>query len=145
MYPETYLDECVHTDLAGHLRRRGISATTAVEAGTLGYDDESQLLFAAHHGWVLVSHNQRHFYRLHQQFEQAGRSHGGIILVPSGRHALVALRTVLLVHRLLLLESARSQLIRWHDLQQELIGGFRLDGFDETDVRAALGIDPIEL
>ncbi len=33
----------------------------------------------------------------------------------------------------------RSQLFRWHDLQQRLIGGMRLPNYNEDDVRMALG------
>lgn len=33
----------------------------------------------------------------------------------------------------------RSRLFRWHDLQQRLIGGERLSGYSEDDVRLALG------
>jgi hypothetical protein len=32
----------------------------------------------------------------------------------------------------------RSRLFRWHDLQQHLIGGLRLPGYGDADVRLAL-------
>jgi hypothetical protein len=32
-----------------------------------------------------------------------------------------------------------SRLFRWHDVQQRLIGGERLPGYNEADVRLALG------
>lgn len=52
-----YLDESVHVAVANGLRRRGIAAVTAKEAGNLGLSDEEQLKFAGNNGFVIVSHD----------------------------------------------------------------------------------------
>lgn len=44
-------------------------------------DDEAQLTFATAHGWMLLSHNERDFRRLHHAFQASGRAHGGVIVV----------------------------------------------------------------
>lgn len=142
MLPEIYLDECVDHRLARRLDARGIDATTAVAEGTLGYDDESQLLFAARLGRVILTHNQRHFQRLHTRFAADGRTHAGIMLIPNGPLALVELRAAMLVAWIAGLASTESLLIRWHDLQAELTRGVRLPGFSGAEIRWAIGLDP---
>jgi hypothetical protein len=139
-----YLDECVNVDVVDPVRNRGVSITTASEQRTLGFDDESQLLFATRRGFILVTHNQRHFYRLHAEFLSQGRSHAGIILIPQVSPALLALRIPMLVAWIDAWATVENQLVRWHDLQVELIRGLRLFGFTEIEVRQALAIDPIE-
>ena len=52
-----YLDESVNVAVANGLRRRGIAAITAKEAGNLGLSDEQQLKFAGSNGFVIVSHD----------------------------------------------------------------------------------------
>ena len=139
-----YLDECVNADVVDPVRNRGISITTASEQRTLGFDDESQLLFAARRDLILVTHNQRHFQRLHAEFLNRGRSHSGIILISQVSPAMLGLRIPMLVAWIDMWDTAENRLVRWHDLQVELIRGFRLPGFTEIEVRQALAIDPIE-
>ena len=141
---QIYFDECVNTDAAAYLRNRGVDTTTAREQRTLGFDDESQLRFAARHGLVLVTHNQRHFARLHAQFQSRGESHSGIILISQVSPALIGLRIRMLAAWLDTWDTVVNRLVRWHDLQGELIRGLRLDGFTEAEVRQALAIDPID-
>jgi len=144
MPPGAYLDECVNRHLTRLLRARGIDATTAFAAGTLSYDGESQLLFATRLGRIILTHNQRHFQRLHTRFVAEGRTHAGIMLIPNGPLALVALRAAMLIAWLDRFASAESLLIRWHDLQAELTQGVRLAGFSESEARQAIALDPIE-
>lgn len=140
-----YLDECVNADVVDPVRNRGISVTTATEQRTLGFDDESQLRFATRRGFILVTHNQRHFRRLHAEFLSRGQSHGGIILMSQVSPALLSLRIPMLVAWIDTWNTVENRLVRWHDLQVELIRGFRLPGFTEIEVRQALAIDPIEI
>jgi hypothetical protein len=108
-----YLDECVNRRLADRLDSRGISATTAVDEGALGLDDESQVLFAARLHRMILSHNQKHFLRLHAQFTNAGRAHAGILLIPNGPLPLLGLRTSMLVTWLEDRDDVRQTLARW--------------------------------
>jgi hypothetical protein len=68
--PAVYLDECVDVALAEALHRRGFVAVTTVAAGMVGATDESQLLYATVQGLMLVTHNRRHFRRLHACFRR---------------------------------------------------------------------------
>lgn len=138
-----YLDECMNRHLAGRLYVHGISATTALQEGTLGFDDEAQLLYATRLGRTIVSHNQKHFLRLHAQFVRDGRSHAGIMLVPNGPLVLVALRVLMLVTWIEARSEPEPLLVRWHDLQGQLTLGFGLVGFSDAEVRQALMIDPL--
>lgn len=139
-----YLDECVNRHLAGRLHARGISATTAVEEGTLGHDDEAQLLFATRLNRMIVSHNQKHFLRLHARFLREGRSHAGMLLLSNGPLALVELRVAMLVAWIDFRPEPGLLLVRWHDLQRQLTLGSGLVGFGNREVRQALMIDPLE-
>ena len=60
-----HLDVHISTSAAAGLRRRGISVTTAVDAGLLGVDDDSQLAFAASTGRVMVTQDADYL-RLHK-------------------------------------------------------------------------------
>lgn len=74
--PSVYLDECVDVKLVEALHRRGFVAVTTLAAGRLGATDEDQLLYAGAHDLIIVTHNRRHFRRLHRLFQEEGRSHG---------------------------------------------------------------------
>jgi predicted nuclease of predicted toxin-antitoxin system len=76
-----YLDESVSVALAAMLRQHGVDCLTAREAGNLGVDDESQLLFATQQSRVILTHDTRDFLRLTSMWAATGRSHTGIILV----------------------------------------------------------------
>jgi hypothetical protein len=129
-----YLDECVNRHLAERLDSHGVDATTAMQEGTLGFDDEAQLLFATRRQWMIVSHNQKHFLRLHAQFVREGRAHAGILLVPNGPLALLELRILMLVAWIETLTEPGPLLVRWHDLQQQLSHGAELVGFSSADI-----------
>src|SRR5438094_421562 len=76
-----YLDECVtDADLAAALRAAGHSVLTALEAGTISADDDEQLGYAADRQLVLVTEDQG-FMELHEDWQQAGRTHSGILLI----------------------------------------------------------------
>lgn len=137
--PSTYLDENVDVELADYLERRGCSVTTAQAARTAGLDDEGQLAHAAARGLVLISHNQRHFRRWHAIFQQHGRSHAGIILIPQSPLRRLEVRAAMMLDWIATFPDHRSRLFRWHDLQYQLTRGYRLPGYSEEEVRIALG------
>lgn len=63
------------------LRAKGIDVMSALEANMLGYTDEEQLDFATANHRVLCSFNIRDFHRIHAEYINSGKDHGGIILV----------------------------------------------------------------
>ncbi len=75
-----YLDEDLAPAAAAALRRRGIDAISAHDAGNRGLTDAAQLAFAAHEGRCFVSGNVRHFVRLGQDAIRESRGHAGIVL-----------------------------------------------------------------
>jgi hypothetical protein len=129
--------------LADRLRTHGIEVLTAIDAGTLGLDDEAQLRFAAEQGLPIVSHNQRHFQRWHDRFTSAGRQHAGILLVPAGPLRLVELRVAMLVIWAEMTDTPLRGLYRWHVLQGLMTQGYRMEAFTEAEARQALAIDTL--
>lgn len=86
---QLYIDEdAMDTDLVAALRARGITVTTATEAGLIQVPDEQHLAFATAHGCVLYTFNVSDFYRLHTNWLQAGREHAGLILAPQQRYSV---------------------------------------------------------
>lgn len=75
-----YLDEDVSVIVAAILRARGFEVITARDTGQLGRSDTEQLTFGASVGHVLITHNRVDFERLHREWVEAGKPHGGIII-----------------------------------------------------------------
>ena len=141
--PPVYLDECVDVALADALRRRGFIVTIARDHGPVGAGDEEQILYATSRGWIILSHNARHFRRWHRAFVETGRSHDGMILIPeTGPVSRLALRAAMMLDWIATLGDHRGRLFRWGDLQYQLTQGYRLPGYDEADARLALGQEP---
>lgn len=140
MRPALYLDECVDRGAVPLLRQRGFSTVTALDVGLLSATDHAQLRYAAANALVLVSNNRRHFERLHRRFLSGGETHAGIILVPStGPFAQLAVRITMLADELVRIRGPSGQLLTWGALQYRMTQGYRLPGYDEADVRLALG------
>jgi hypothetical protein len=76
-----YFDEDVDARLAEALRRRDYDVKTTVEAGLLEASDEEQLLYAASQQRALVTHNIKHFPKVHATWVEAGWEHWGIIIL----------------------------------------------------------------
>ena len=86
---DIYVDEdAMDGDLVEALRFRGVTVSTALDAGLIGSPDEEQLAFAAAHRCVLYTFNIGDFYRLHTQWVAAGREHAGMILAPQQRFSV---------------------------------------------------------
>jgi hypothetical protein len=135
-----FLDECVQAQIAPLLRERGFTATSALDERRLQLDDERQLIYATAQGRVLLTYDHRDFLRLHRMFHERGQAHGGIIVLPRRSELeLQVLRASMMLDWLATLADFRSQFFRWGALQQELIGGYRLAGYGDADIRLALG------
>lgn len=141
--PLCYLDECVNVHLAELLRSRAFTTITAGEAGLLGATDEEQLAYATVHGLVIISHNGADFKRLHVRYRQEGRPHAGIVLLSQTRPVpQLVVRAAMMLDWIALIGEHRSTLFRWGALQQLLSQDYRLPGYDDADIRLALGRSP---
>ena len=80
-----YLDENLPPELAVQLRRRGIEAITATEAGMRTTSDEEQLSFAYQENRVLITADQG-IVDLAKAWFRKERFHAGILIV-SGQNA----------------------------------------------------------
>lgn len=77
-----YLDEDLSPQIAVRLRKRGIDAVSAFEAGHIQLSDREQLAHAAQEGRCVVTRNNRHFIVLAQEAIRRQQPHAGIILCP---------------------------------------------------------------
>jgi hypothetical protein len=143
--PLAYADEDVDARVIGALRKRGFDVVTAREAGLLGRGDDEHMDHAAIAGRVLLTCNRRHFRRLHAQLQRAGQLHPGVALLPKSSNVeRMVVRAAMLLDWWATLEAGRTQLVNWNDLQVRLHRGERLPGYDEEQVRVALGLHPHE-
>jgi hypothetical protein len=141
--PTVYLDECVDQDLAASLRARGFGATTTRDEGMSGAGDEQQLQFATQRGWTLISHNKRHFQRWHRVFQQQGRTHSGIILLPKSPLPRLELRAAMTLDWIdQQAHPIGSSLLLWNDVQQWLNQGRMLRGYSRQEIQEATGQAP---
>jgi len=75
-----YLDEDLSPKIAVALRRKGIDAVSAHEAGNTQFSDSQQLAYAAGEGRCLVTRNARHFLALSREAINRQQPHAGILL-----------------------------------------------------------------
>lgn len=133
--PRVYVDECVRFDVVIALRERGFVVSSAHNTVMAGKDDTAQLAHSTAIDVVIVTYNRWHFRRRHLQMQP----HGGIAILADVALPLQEIRAPMLLDWLATMTDYRSQLFGWGALQQLLIGGFRLDGYTEDEVRRALG------
>ena len=88
-----YLDEDLSPTLAGMLRRKGIDALSAHEAGNIQLSDPEQLAFAKREGRCLVTRNARHYLILAREVINSQTPHAGILLI-SPRFTGAEIRTL---------------------------------------------------
>ncbi len=77
-----YLDEDISPKVAEILRKKGLDAISAHEAGMLESSDDEQLAYAAAKGRVMVTRNRVDFIALTVQFFEGLKPHKGLIIVP---------------------------------------------------------------
>ena len=77
------MDEHIARAVTNALRRRGVEAMTAAEAGLLGATDSEYLAYARKGGFVVVTHDDD-FLRLHA----AGDAHAGIVYCGQGSRSV---------------------------------------------------------
>lgn len=75
-----FTDEDVYGSVAPKLREKGLDAISTPEADRLGESDESQLLWAAQEGRVVLTFNVSDFARLHDEWLNHSRHHAGIVV-----------------------------------------------------------------
>ena len=126
--------------VVGALREQGFVVTTALAEHMLRVGDEQQLAFAGERDFLLVTHNQRHFWRWHSTFLEQGRPHGGLVLVP-GTPPLerLILRIRMMLDWIATVPDHRSQLFQWGHLQDLLDRGLRLPGYTDDELRWVRG------
>jgi predicted nuclease of predicted toxin-antitoxin system len=81
-----YVDENFNYRVVEELRRLGYDVLTVPEDGRAGADDPHVLSFATAHGRAVLTHNRRHFIRLHHQTP----THFGIIVCTSDRDVVAS-------------------------------------------------------
>jgi predicted nuclease of predicted toxin-antitoxin system len=75
-----YTNESVSVAVAEGLKRRGVEALSARDAGNLGLTDEQQLAYAQALNMVLFTHDEDFLKIAHERL-MAGQPHSGIIYV----------------------------------------------------------------
>ena len=78
MSVDIYTDESVPVAVAAGLKRRGVTAISAREAGNLGLSDEEQFAYAYTHHLLLFTHDTD-FLQLAHRFAITGQEHWGVV------------------------------------------------------------------
>jgi Domain of unknown function (DUF5615) len=139
--PTVYFDECADHTAIPFLEARGITVTTPRAEGTVARSDPEQLRHSTRRGWVLLTTNRDHFFRLHMEFAARGEAHAGIITVPQEptRPDRFRIRCVMLVAWVAATADPANRLFRWTDLQRLMTEGALADSFTEEEIGLALG------
>jgi hypothetical protein len=137
--PPALLDECTDVELVGTLRARGYTVELAHRSGLRGADDEVILEYAASRGWVLISHNERHYRREHRRRLDRGATHGGIVCISQlGPIERLTIRAAMMLEWVGS-QPDRAHLFTWGQLQQRLERDLTLPGFSPAEVLYAMG------
>lgn len=93
------LDEDVSPAVAVAVRRRGFDAISVHELGRRGRSDLEQLAHAAADDRALFTFNAADFLRLHREWIEQGRPHGGIIVAEQAAVGETTRRLLKLLNR----------------------------------------------
>ena len=77
-----YLDEDLNPKIAEILKKNGIDAVSAKEAGMLQASDLEQMEYASDEKRCMVTRNRNDFIRLTVRFFNENRSHNGLLIIP---------------------------------------------------------------
>jgi hypothetical protein len=92
IFPVLYLNENIQISLVNELTKVNLTAIHTYNAHNGGATDEFQLQYAVTNKFILVSYNRYHYRRLHNKWQNSGRSHCGIILLKPANPEYVAKR-----------------------------------------------------
>jgi len=126
--PLLYFDHDVSNVVVSRIRDRGKAITSTKELGLDAAMDGMQLLTAARHGWLLITHDQTHYKVLHDAWFRWGaawgvpQSHGGIVVLPHGSPSFVE---QLLVAFLATFSDFADKLFQWRPAVGWLIMDYR--------------------
>jgi len=109
-FATVYTDEDVTVKLARELQRRGYKAVTTQEAGRMEADDDSQLAYAATHGYAILTYNQGDFCQRHVEYCLADKEHAGIIVASRKVSLGETLRRLLRLLDSVMAEEMRGQI-----------------------------------
>jgi hypothetical protein len=137
--PPALLDEDVRLGLVSALVNRGFDVVSVHSVGPRNADDALVLERAIELARVLITHNRDDFKDVHSAFLHRGRIHTGIVCIPQrGSLSRRIVRAAMMLDWIAT-QPHVSRFFVWGQLQQQLERGFRLPGYDEEDVREALG------
>jgi uncharacterized protein with PIN domain len=77
------LDEDLSPKIAAILRDKGLDALSVHDIGRTGFTDYDQLEFAASKDRCFITRNRNDYILLTRQFFSTGKSHKGLLVVPS--------------------------------------------------------------
>ncbi len=95
MTPIFYLNENIDVALKTNLAVFQINSLHTLDVGNRGISDERQLEYASSKGYVIVTHNRKHFKKLHKNWCATGKTHSGILVVKCDESEILADR----IHR----------------------------------------------
>ena len=79
--PTLYLNENIPVQIINHFSRLGIKSIHTHQVENNGISDEAQLIYAAKNKYILVTHNRKHFLKLHKEWMSESKKHYGIITI----------------------------------------------------------------
>jgi predicted nuclease of predicted toxin-antitoxin system len=82
-----YTNESVSVAIADGLKRRGVEAFSARDAGNLGLTDEEQLIYAGKEKVSIFTHDTD-FLQIAARWMEEGRTHHGIIYCHQKRYSI---------------------------------------------------------
>ena len=103
-------DDSSFRSLAAQAQSRGFVVKRPEDAGMRGKTDLEHLVFAAEHGFVLVTANESDFVRLHWDWVSQGRTHAGLIIAAQDPLAGERIRRLLVFLQLATAEDMANKI-----------------------------------